>query len=205
MSTNHTRNYALSQWEASDQVVRADFNADNAKLEAALSEAREELDRLRENVFDLAYYVGAENIWDGRNDKYSRRLFPVFSTSFSGSPSLFECTGGVTIGSDRVTLSGQGATGSISTTRSLFVPINRKGKSVRLWIHFNNGAVKPFLNGVEMKREAFFWDSSPVGGYMGCTMFSLDAPYTTQFTLKLEMACGASNSMEIFDVVMAQL
>ena len=36
MSTNHTPNYALSQWEAGDQVQRADFNADNAKIDEVL-------------------------------------------------------------------------------------------------------------------------------------------------------------------------
>ena len=36
MSTNHTRNYDLCQWEASDKVLREDFNADNAKIDAAL-------------------------------------------------------------------------------------------------------------------------------------------------------------------------
>ncbi len=37
MSTNHTPNYNLSQWEASDQFSRLDFNTDNAKLDAALA------------------------------------------------------------------------------------------------------------------------------------------------------------------------
>ena len=36
MSTNHTANYELCQWEPTDQVQRLDFNADNAKLDAAL-------------------------------------------------------------------------------------------------------------------------------------------------------------------------
>ena len=36
MSTNHTANYDLCQWEATDQVLRTDFNQDNAKLDAAL-------------------------------------------------------------------------------------------------------------------------------------------------------------------------
>ena len=36
MATNHTTNYQLNQWEATDQVLRTDFNADNAKLDAAL-------------------------------------------------------------------------------------------------------------------------------------------------------------------------
>ena len=37
MSTNHTANYDLCQWEATDQVLRTDFNEDNAKIEAALN------------------------------------------------------------------------------------------------------------------------------------------------------------------------
>ena len=36
MSTNHTANYDLCQWEATDQVLHTDFNQDNAKLDAAI-------------------------------------------------------------------------------------------------------------------------------------------------------------------------
>ena len=35
----HTTNYNLNQWEAGDRVTRADFNADNAKIDAALAAA----------------------------------------------------------------------------------------------------------------------------------------------------------------------
>ena len=33
---NQTTNYSLNQWEATDRVTRADFNADNTKIDAAL-------------------------------------------------------------------------------------------------------------------------------------------------------------------------
>ena len=36
MSTNHTTNYDLNQWEGTDRVLRTEFNADNAKIDAAL-------------------------------------------------------------------------------------------------------------------------------------------------------------------------
>ena len=36
MASNYTEHYDLCQWEATDQVQRTDFNADNAKLDAAL-------------------------------------------------------------------------------------------------------------------------------------------------------------------------
>ena len=37
MATNYTTNYQLNQWEPTDQVLRTEFNADNAKIEAALT------------------------------------------------------------------------------------------------------------------------------------------------------------------------
>lgn len=36
MATNQTQHYGLNQWELSDSVVMADFNADNQKVDAAL-------------------------------------------------------------------------------------------------------------------------------------------------------------------------
>ena len=36
MAINQTTNYQLNQWEPADQVLRTDFNADNAKLDTAL-------------------------------------------------------------------------------------------------------------------------------------------------------------------------
>lgn len=37
MATNHTANYNLNQWQATDPVLRTDFNEDNSKLDAALT------------------------------------------------------------------------------------------------------------------------------------------------------------------------
>ena len=37
MPSNQTPNYALSQWERDDRVLMEDFNADNAKIDAALA------------------------------------------------------------------------------------------------------------------------------------------------------------------------
>lgn len=34
----HTSNYNLSQWAGEDRILREDFNADNAKIEAALAQ-----------------------------------------------------------------------------------------------------------------------------------------------------------------------
>ena len=37
MASNHTPNYNLNQWQATDRVIRTDFNKDNAKIDAALA------------------------------------------------------------------------------------------------------------------------------------------------------------------------
>ncbi len=36
MASNQTSNYGLNQWEATDQVLRTEFNTDNSKIDAAL-------------------------------------------------------------------------------------------------------------------------------------------------------------------------
>lgn len=39
MASNYTENYGLCQWEATDQVLREEFNQDNKKVDEALKEA----------------------------------------------------------------------------------------------------------------------------------------------------------------------
>ena len=36
MASNYTEHYGLCQWEATDQVLRTEFNEDNAKIDEAL-------------------------------------------------------------------------------------------------------------------------------------------------------------------------
>ena len=43
MATNQTENYDLNQWLSTDQVLRTDFNADNAKLDAVLAGLADEV------------------------------------------------------------------------------------------------------------------------------------------------------------------
>lgn len=62
-STDHTQHYGLNQWEPGDQFLRADFNADNAKLDQALHRLDQRLVPISYNVYNLAlqnYYEGKE-------------------------------------------------------------------------------------------------------------------------------------------------
>ena len=47
MSTNHTPNFNLCQWEADDKVLRADFNDDNQKIDAALAGLQQSMGNCR--------------------------------------------------------------------------------------------------------------------------------------------------------------
>ena len=44
MSSQKTEHYELNQWLATDQVLRTDFNADNAKIDGALAEKAQAAD-----------------------------------------------------------------------------------------------------------------------------------------------------------------
>lgn len=50
MASNHTKNYNLNQWVATDKVERVDFNADNAAVETALTTHAERLTQNEETA-----------------------------------------------------------------------------------------------------------------------------------------------------------
>ena len=81
MSTNHTPNYALSQWEATDPVLRADFNADNAKIDAALkaeADARTALASSRNCQAYTTSYAGTGTAGQSRPNSLSFTRQPFF-------------------------------------------------------------------------------------------------------------------------------
>ena len=73
MSTNHTPNFNLCQWEATDKVLRTDFNHDNQKIDAALAGLQQSKGNCR---IVTGSYVGA-----GTYNQYGAN-----SLSFDGKP-----------------------------------------------------------------------------------------------------------------------
>jgi len=47
MASNQTQHLKLCQWEEEDEVLRADFNADNAKIDAAAAAAEEKIQAIQ--------------------------------------------------------------------------------------------------------------------------------------------------------------
>lgn len=58
MPTNQTANYALNQWVKSDQVQMEDFNADNAKIDAAVKAVADRVTTLEQDRFYIGTYTG---------------------------------------------------------------------------------------------------------------------------------------------------
>lgn len=58
MASNYTENYGLCQWEATDQVLREEFNQDNAKMDAALRDQNNMLLELAQKGLALEALIG---------------------------------------------------------------------------------------------------------------------------------------------------
>ena len=84
MSTNHTANYDLCQWEATDQVLRTDFNQDNAKIDAALASHAAEIAGFGNCQIETGSYVGAGDTSNSLT--FSGVPLLVFVQAVSGNP-----------------------------------------------------------------------------------------------------------------------
>ena len=88
MSTNHTTNYDLNQWEGTDKVLRTEFNADNAKIDAALKANADAVDSLETQLVSglagkgncqlwTTSYVGDDQVTYNSNNRITFPKLPV--------------------------------------------------------------------------------------------------------------------------------
>ena len=79
---NHTTHFQLAQWDAADRILREDFNADNARIDAALAEHAAAIAGFGNCQLALTSYQG-----DGRNGSGHPTL------TFSAPPDVVVVTG----------------------------------------------------------------------------------------------------------------
>ena len=88
MASNHTTNYNLNQWEATDKVLRTEFNADNAKIDAALKANADAVDSLETQLVSglagkgncqlwTTSYVGDDQVTYNSNNRITFPKLPV--------------------------------------------------------------------------------------------------------------------------------
>ena len=84
MAANYTEHYELNQWEPTDQVLRTDFNADNAKIDAALASHAAEIAGFGNCQIETGSYVGAGDTSNSLT--FSGVPLLVFVQAVSGNP-----------------------------------------------------------------------------------------------------------------------
>lgn len=105
MSTNHTQNYKLCQWEASDKVLRTDFNDDNVKLDAALAAqqtAINQVNTLASNAYGPSKQAVVTGSYYG-NGAESRTISLGFTPR---AVLVFPCSGQISHSSSGTTIRG---------------------------------------------------------------------------------------------------
>jgi len=195
MPSNYTPNYNLNQWEPDDRVLRTDFNADNAKIEAALSSLEERVSALDSLAGKLAFFVGRLALF---NVAQSGKAF------FTGAsvherflfPGYLSLTGDITVQNGVATLEGAGKTGTISVP-NYSTPDGVWSRAV-MWVEQTPGAVSVKLNDVPMERGRSFWttDIGDVHHYQEFTCTGLTPDDTVGVTLELNT--GTGRDLKIF-------
>jgi len=197
MSTNHTENYSLCQWEAEDQVLRTDFNADNAKIDAELAELR----RMTELS---AYYIGQLGTFCKLNHafppRFSYRGFIWDGFVADQGPVL---TGGVISKDGILILSGAGNTGSWEAQQGLTTEGWTRG---RLWIHASGGTVVPTIGGAVLSKPminpVYEYDQPGHGCTEYCYEFSSDdglPKYGISVKIHLDLTVGSGGQLKVHD------
>ena len=114
MASGKTANYGLSLWEATDQVVRLDFNSDNEKIDAGMAEnkaaaaaAKETAENLAAVAFtpeNLPFVVGTYTGNGAANRTISLGftpkavlLFPEHGRTYNSSGGKVYCYGGLIV------------------------------------------------------------------------------------------------------------
>jgi len=69
MASNYTSNYGLCQWQASDKVLRTEFNADNAKIDAAIAAVDSRVDSLNSSKASVSALDSLKTSLSGKADK----------------------------------------------------------------------------------------------------------------------------------------
>lgn len=81
MASNYTENFGLCQWETTDQVLRTEFNEDNAKVDAILKDLSTQTETLTERIKSLGncqfYYTSYIGTGTNGQDYPTSLNFPV--------------------------------------------------------------------------------------------------------------------------------
>lgn len=105
MASNYTENYGLCQWDATDQVLREEFNQDHAKIDTALGD-------LKANVVQTAVgsYVGNGQCGSSAPNRLEFEFVPKLVILVANKTNVLKC--------GTVLITGQTSSSGIGTSYS---------------------------------------------------------------------------------------
>ena len=196
MATNYTTNYDLCQWEPTDPVIRTDFNADNAKLEAALTaleEARTRLDRVAVN---MAYYTGRLVTLEKRTSEIAQPMRAMLNEPFLTSSDK-TLTGGAAIQNKELILNGANKSATMTDAgRTISEP---NWTQARMWLHQDGGTVTPYINGNAMELVKSDYNRALNGEYYFEMEYLCTTGGTASVQVSLDLDTGSDSSMRVLD------
>ncbi len=199
MPTNRTDNYALSQWERSDRILMEDFNADNAKIDAALHNLEERVSLLCRAVPNLAYFAGQYALFDYRTVGKAMPTRGVLFNNFQHTD-FYNVSGGAVVQNGILTVPAQ-SNGAMVTRQ---VSLNCSGwtKAI-MWLHDSGTGITPKVNGVEMKAAGLAFTQAP-GRDVECRehVFKADGLNgSSSASITLEMVNSGKTPLNVYDYV----
>ena len=196
MATNYTTNYDLCQWESTDQVLRTDFNADNAKVDAALTALEAAKDRLEQAAINANYYVGRLALRDVLDNSVPIPQRAMLVETFQSSANK-TTSGGAVIQNGMLTVSGTGTTGSMSQAA---ISVNGPDwTQARLWVHFSGGDISATLNGYAMSLVRAAYTQRVIGDLCFENEYVWNGVGVNYAQLTLDLNTGVNTSMKVYD------
>ncbi len=194
MASNYTTNYQLNQWEPTDPVLRTDFNADNAKLDAALNELSITADGTR-NLAHLVYDLAMKDY--AATDYHGFRRGLLMDT-LKDQSCIDSLSGDLVYQSGALVLTGAGKSGAM-TSLSISVGLT-SWSHVMVWVKYNtSGTRSASVNGTPLGLTGR-WSTRTTDG-ISCqeAQFEGDMAGTASANIALSLSSGAGTSASIYE------
>ena len=194
MATNQTTNYQLNQWQPTDPVQRTDFNADNATVEAALTDLETRVAILDRVVPDLAYYIGELGVLDVMHRDYYLSLWSMTYDAFQ-FPEDITVTGQAVVENGVLTVNGSGT----ASTYNIRVGRGNWTKA-RLWLRFSgSGTTVPYLSGNEMEYVSSYRTRNTAGESCMERSYLWEGTGGNAVQVKLDVSSDGEEPVVVYD------
>ena len=194
MATNQTTNYQLNQWQPTDPVQRTDFNADNATVEAALTDLETRVAILDRVVPDLAYYIGELGVLDVMHRDYYLSQWSMTYDAFQ-FPEDITVTGQAVVENGVLTVNGSGTASTYS------IRVGRENwTQARLWLRFSgNGTTVPYLNENQMEYVSSYRTRNTAGESCMERSYFWDGTGDHGVQVKLDVSSDGEEPVVVYD------